>query len=146
VLLGALLPDLVDKPLGFWIAPEFVNNSLRSVGHSILFGGMCALAVGLFTRRRGAAPVSGFALALAAHLAFDRMWQMPAALLWPFHGWSFPEGTVPLSWWLRVHFGKPAASAADLLGTAVLGLMVVRLTARGLRRLWRRSDVVGRPA
>lgn len=141
VFLGAVLPDLIDKPLGFWIAPEFVNNSLRSVGHSIPFAVVFTGATWLLTRKRGLWPTGGVALALVAHLVFDQMWQMPKALLWPFLGWSFPEGTVPLAWWVHVHFGHPSMRPYDLLGTLILAIVAMRLIASGARRAWQRIYV-----
>lgn len=141
VFLGAVLPDLIDKPVGFWIAPEIVNNSLRSVGHSLPFMAASLPVVWGLTRRRGLWPVAGFALALSAHLVFDQMWQMPRALFWPVLGWSFPEGTVPLTWWLHVHFAQPAARLPDLIGTAILAVAAMRAAARGARWVWQRPQI-----
>ena len=31
-----MLPDIVDKPLGLWIAPDLVNHSLRSIAGTFL--------------------------------------------------------------------------------------------------------------
>lgn len=142
VFLGAVLPDLIDKPLGFWIAPDIVNNSLRSVGHSVLFMVVAAVVVWVVTRRHGPSPAAGFVMALVAHLAFDQMWQMPRALFWPFLGWSFPEGTVPLSWWVHVHFTHPQARPLDLIGSAVLLFVAIRFLASSARRFfWQPPEV-----
>jgi hypothetical protein len=37
VFIGSLLPDIIDKPLGFFLLPEVVNFNARSVGHSLSF-------------------------------------------------------------------------------------------------------------
>ena len=134
VALGAVLPDLIDKPLGIW-APEIVNNSFRSVGHSLPFAALSIVVVWILTRRRGPAPAAGFALAMGAHLVFDRMWETPRAFLWPFLGWSFPEGTVPLGFWLNAHFVHPTTRPHDVLGIAVLAIIAVMAAVRGAKRL-----------
>ncbi len=35
--LGALLPDLIDKPLGTILLPDAFNSSSQVIGHTLLF-------------------------------------------------------------------------------------------------------------
>ncbi len=81
VVLSALLPDIIDKPLGMIILP--LNNG-RIVGHTIIFV-LALLFVGL--RYRSFLIIS---LASMLHLVEDEMWNEPETLFWPLMG-NFPR-------------------------------------------------------
>ncbi len=129
VLLGAVLPDLVDKPLAFWIAPELVNHALRSPGHTFLGGMFFTAMVAAAIRAPRRRAVFSLSVALLAHLVMDSMWNTPSVLLWPIYGWAFPEGTVPLSHWLNVHFGTLSSAPLDVAGIVVLFVFAARVVA-----------------
>lgn len=69
VAFGALLPDLIDKPLAW----EFgVFETGYALGHSILFAGPLAVAAGLFGRAVGDGRAGlAFGVGLLLHLAGD---------------------------------------------------------------------------
>ena len=120
ILAGALLPDLIDKPLVFLVGPGFVNSSLRSVGHSVV-GGLLLLTIAwVVTRRWQRAATGGFGVALVAHLLMDRMWRMPEVLFWPVLGFVLPAGDVPFSHWYRVHFSQLPTTPPDFIGIGIL--------------------------
>ncbi len=81
VVLSALLPDLIDKPLGMIILP--LSNG-RIIAHTIIFA-IALLFIGL--RYRRFLPVS---LASMLHLVEDEMWNEPETLFWPLFG-NFPK-------------------------------------------------------
>jgi hypothetical protein len=114
VMLGALLPDFVDKPLS-WLGLVEARHG-HWVGHSLL-AALALLALALALRSR--AP-RGLALAAgtATHSLLDRLpWTEPQAWLWPLLG-PFPQGS----------FGDPLASLASsawMLGGEVLGAAVL---------------------
>ena len=120
ILAGALLPDLIDKPLVFLVGPGFVNSSLRSVGHSFV-GGLLLLTIAwVVTRRWQRAATGGFGVALVAHLLMDRMWRMPEVLFWPVLGFVLPMGDVPFLHWYRVHFSQLPTTPPDIIGIGIL--------------------------
>lgn len=91
--IGALLPDLIDKPIGVIIFPSTFANG-RIIGHTLLFNCLLTLAaVHLFQKRRDA---RGLALASGSffHLLEDQMWGRPQTFLWPLLGWSFPRDSI----------------------------------------------------
>lgn len=97
VILGSLLPDLIDKPLGLWLAPELVNHGLRSFGHTVIVA-LAFLAVALLISRSRRRPsMAALAASSAGHLVLDQMWRQPAIALWPGLGWAFPEKAATLS-------------------------------------------------
>ena len=91
IALGALLPDLIDKPIGRILLGESVANG-RLFGHTLLFV-LILITIGFFLKdHRDAVFCLSFATFL--HLCEDRMWEMPATLLYPLYGFGFPKGTV----------------------------------------------------
>ena len=130
VVLGAFLPDVVDKATAFVIAPGLVNHSLRSFGHSLVGVGLFTAVSVAFTRSLIHRAVLSFALALAAHLVLDRMWNSLDVLFWPVRGWEFSaRGSVPFSHWVNVHFSSLPSAPLDLIGLALLFVIVGRILA-----------------
>ena len=105
VLIGSMLPDLIDKPLGGVILP--LGNG-RIYSHTLLFL-LTVLAVLVL--------VGGTAL----HQILDFMWQDPQTFLWPLYGWGFPMGDagVWLSMWLT-NLIKPQVLIPELVGLLIL--------------------------
>jgi hypothetical protein len=130
LIFGALLPDIIDKPLSFWLLPEAVSHSTRSVGHSLLFNAvLLAAALAVLGLAGRAGPVA-LALGSIGHLLFDKMWEIPAILLWPFLGWRFPMGTTTLEEWVLFHIAGALASPEELVGALVLVWFALQLYRR----------------
>ncbi len=117
-LLGSLLPDIIDKPLGLWLFRDALANG-RVYAHTLLF--LLLLAAGgliLYLARRR---TWGLALGLGVfiHLVLDGMWSDPRTLLWPLQGAAFVHETVASGWAATIiqharH--NPAVWAPELLG------------------------------
>ncbi len=80
-VIAALLPDIIDKPLGMIILP--LSNG-RIIGHTLLFS-MILLLIAFRYRNFLIVP-----LASLIHLIQDEMWLEPETLFWPLLG-SFPK-------------------------------------------------------
>jgi len=85
---GAILPDLIDTPVGLAFWSKF--GSVRLAAHSLLFAAIVLGAVMVVTRR-GDTRKRWMALAIGVllHLVLDGMWRLPETLWWPFLGWTF---------------------------------------------------------
>ena len=72
VAVASMLPDIIDKPLRYFIAPVFTHSNTRTVGHLFTVI-LVSMMVVLLLRRtiRGAGVV---ALVLPLHLLLDGMW------------------------------------------------------------------------
>ncbi|MBI2076104.1 MAG: metal-dependent hydrolase [Candidatus Aenigmarchaeota archaeon] len=79
LILGSLLSDIIDKPLGNIVLYNLLNNG-RIIGHTLLFAVILA-AIGLYRKR-----IVYLAGGVFSHLALDRMWGDPQTLLWPLLG------------------------------------------------------------
>lgn len=118
---GAILPDLLDKPVGTVLFPVSIGTG-RWVGHTLLFSSVLMAAILLLTRR-GRRRRAWMALAIGAmiHLILDGMWTTPEVLLWPFLGLEFPPG--PESYWSGLFgrlFDSPWTLVGELIGLAYL--------------------------
>lgn len=131
ILIGALIPDLIDKPLVFLVDPEFVNMSLRSFGHSLIGAFSMLVIVWFMTRGWQRLSVLSFGFALVAHLVFDRMWEMSEVLLWPVLGYVLPEQNIPFSHWYRVHFTQLPTTPADYVGMGILAVCIGYMIRNG---------------
>ena len=88
LLVGTQAPDLIDKPLAWYI---HVLEYGRSLAHSVFTGGLILLVVVLFLRRRGhRTAAAAFAVGYLSHLVGDSYayvlagsWENLAFLVWP---------------------------------------------------------------
>lgn len=115
--LGAVLPDLVDTPIG--LLTYRATGGVRLVGHTLLFS-IAVLAVVLTTTRRGRPRKRWMPLAVGVlvHLILDAMWLDPETLWWPLLGTGFSPGG--------------AASAGDYVADVLGDWRVWALEAIGL--------------
>jgi LexA-binding, inner membrane-associated putative hydrolase len=91
--IGALLPDLIDKPLGWIIFPSLLLGG-RTICHTFVFS-FALLYIGLsmyekISDRR----IVSLAAGSFFHLMEDQMWQEPRILFWPLLGWGFPKSSI----------------------------------------------------
>jgi inner membrane protein len=84
LVIGSLLPDIIDKPIGHM----FLGNG-RVFAHTLLFL-LLLIVVGTIVYRRNK-HLWGLSLAAGVfmHLFLDTMWLAPHTLFWPFLGWVF---------------------------------------------------------
>lgn len=130
VILGSILPDLIDKPLGVFILADEVGSA-RSFAHSLLFV-VLLLAAALAWWRTAGPALSCLALGSAAHLALDRLWRDPETLLWPLL--RLRPVREDVSDWprqmLEYLFTQPYVYISEGVGTVVVAALVISLAAR----------------
>jgi membrane-bound metal-dependent hydrolase YbcI (DUF457 family) len=86
--LGAVLPDLIDTPVGLLFFEQL--QSARLVTHGLVVASLVMIGVVLSTRRgRPRKHWMPLAIGLLLHLLLDAMWLDPETLWWPFLGWDF---------------------------------------------------------
>jgi len=101
LLLGTLLPDLIDMPVGtVFLAATYSTGELWA--HSLLIPALY-MGVVLAATRRGRRRRAWMALGIGwlFHLLLDGMWVSEEVFLWPFFGWDIPAGDAPywpLAW------------------------------------------------
>lgn len=132
LLLGTVLPDLVDKPLYYGLvlvtgkrAAELgMVSGTRTFGHTAIF----VLMLGTFATLRRSRKLSALSLGIATHLLLDGLTDYyflishgltpGSALLWPLN--SFPVMPHPT---LREHVGawrNPFLIVSEVIGVSFL--------------------------
>jgi membrane-bound metal-dependent hydrolase YbcI (DUF457 family) len=93
LVIGALLPDLIDKPIGLIIfASTFANG--RIISHTLLFV-LSLFLVGLYIyEKKKDIKVLILASGSFFHLLEDYMWTTPKTLFWPLLGLKFPKNRM----------------------------------------------------
>jgi hypothetical protein len=88
--IGAILPDLIDKPIGEVIfASTFASG--RIVGHTLLFSLLLfLLGLYIYDKRKDIRVISLTAGSFL-HIFEDQMGSDPQTFFWPLFGWSFPR-------------------------------------------------------
>lgn len=139
LLLGTIVPDLIDKPLYYgevlFIGSDAANQSLisgtRTFGHTLLLLAVIALLAAL----RRSRVIAALAIGMATHDLIDLVgdqvqlslgWTHPAqgpeginAFLWPLLGWHFPLATTTLGGHLSQLF-NPWILCGEVVGLSLL--------------------------
>ena len=88
LMVGALLPDLLDTPVGLIFYDRL--QAVRLVAHAFVFGVTLMIVVLVATRRgRPRKRWMPLAVGVLMHLLLDAMWNDAETLWWPFLGWEF---------------------------------------------------------
>jgi inner membrane protein len=93
LIIGSLLPDIIDKPLGF-----ILYGNGRIITHTLLLTLIVLIIGTLLYFNRKKSWLLALAIGMASHLILDQMWFNPYVLLWPSRGWSFPR--MPKTNWI----------------------------------------------
>lgn len=119
-VLLALGPDLIDKPLRFFI-PQVVSHNTRGFGHTLALS--LAVFAGLLLWKRRPKTALVLWACYAGHFLLDSMWLHPSpiVLCWPLLG-DFPRPVRgPIISWLTAW--NVLGEAAGLLCLNRLGLL-----------------------
>jgi membrane-bound metal-dependent hydrolase YbcI (DUF457 family) len=130
LLVGSLLPDIIDKPVGQYFFRGTFNNG-RIFSHTLLFLILISV-IGFYLYKRHR---QVWMLTLAAgtfmHLLLDEIWLTPGTLFWPLLGLTFSK--IELTGWLsdifRELFSMPRVYIPEAIGLVILlwfGLILVR--------------------
>jgi len=144
LLIGSLLPDIIDKPIGVYFFRETFSNG-RIFSHTLLFL-VLVMVAGLLVKKYSGKTL-GLALSIGTlfHLILDQMWLMPRTLLWPLFGTGFER--METANWLRnlLHslLEEPEIYVPEIIGLAVLAWFMLELLRRGAIMAFLRQGKVG---
>ena len=133
VMVGALLPDLIDKPI-YFLSHNYFGEG-RLFAHTLLF--LIILTIGgiyLYKSRRKLWLLL-LAFGTFTHLILDLMWLQPRTLLWPIYGITFPrEHYTTLSRWFsemwHTFLADPLVSAPEVIGAIIIVVFFAVLIRR----------------
>lgn len=129
LVLGSLLPDLIDKPLGHLILP---GNNGRIFAHTLL------LAVILLLAALAYRPLMPLSLGVSMHHMLDGVFLDPKGALWPVFG-GFETTDYEIAEWLHA-LTKPYVMAEELIGISIILIVIYKfglLSRTGSKRMAR---------
>ena len=115
LVIGAILPDLIDKPLGHLILPE---NNGRIIAHSLIFS-ILVFIIALKYRR-----LMPLSLGVSLHQLLDGMFLETRSALWPFLG-GFEATDYELIEWIHA-LTEPYVIFEEMLGLSIILLVAYR--------------------
>lgn len=125
LLVGSVLPDIIDKPVGQLLFRETFSNG-RIFCHTLLFFILITVAGFLLYRSWGKTWLLIFSFGTFIHLILDEMWLVPEILLWPLYGFAFPK--AELTDWMqnifRALFRNPEVYIPEIVGGIILILFL----------------------
>ena len=128
ILLGSILPDLIDKPIGRVFFAESIANG-RIYAHTLLFAlilTMVSIYLFKYYKNSNMLCVSS---AVFLHICEDGIWNDTQTLFWPFYGWNFPRKVI-YGYWLNylLHdiFNNPYLLISEIIGIITIFFAIMR--------------------
>jgi membrane-bound metal-dependent hydrolase YbcI (DUF457 family) len=106
-IIGAVLPDLIDKPVGYILLPGIVGYG-RVFFHTLPVFAVLLIIGLLLWRYRKSPIILAIAIGILSHQLIDMMWEDPANWLYPFLGPYSGFGREPLNLLLLDDFTNPS--------------------------------------
>ncbi len=116
LIIGSLLPDLIDKPFLL-----LRLGSGRSFSHTLLFTFICGLIVFLASKKNQ--PISFCLLfGLVTHLMLD----LPGIpIFYPLIIYHFEQLERPIDYWIKVLFTDPKVYLTEILGAIIVIFILI---------------------
>lgn len=123
--LGAVIPDLLDKPVGHILFAETLDSG-RLFGHGLLFVFILLMAGLISHRRRGSFAVLAVAAGVLSHQILDAMWAMPVTWYFPLLGGYEPQEYINYFGGALMAEVSSLSEWVFLAASAVIALAVTR--------------------
>ena len=101
LLIGSLLPDIIDKPIGQYFFSDTFSSG-RLFCHTLLFFILITIAGAVLYKIRRHVWLLTLSFCTLIHLILDQMWLTPRTLFWPLYGLEFES--EPLTGWIMTIF------------------------------------------
>jgi membrane-bound metal-dependent hydrolase YbcI (DUF457 family) len=132
-IIGAVLPDLIDKPLGYLIFPS-MDLGGRFLFHNFLVF-LLILAIGILVWKWYTSPIFiALAVGILSHQILDSMWKLPLYWLYPLYG-PYPVHAAIASDYIYDLIGS------DLFNPSEWVFIVIGIGALFL--YWKRDSLAG---
>ena len=128
LILGSLLPDLIDKPIGIYIFGDTFNTG-RIFCHTLLFFLLISIAGIYLYKNHHKTWLLILSFGTFMHLILDQMWVDPPTFFWPLLGFDFEAGDYTewaSSVWDRL-FNNTAIYIAEIVGAVIIVWFVFTL-------------------
>ncbi len=130
LMIGSLLPDIIDKPLGQVFLSDTLSNG-RIFSHTLLFLVLITAAGLYLNQHHHKRWLLILALGTFPHLILDQIWLTPQTLFWPMFGFAFDR--LNLTYWMPNIFHRlltdPGTYVPEIIGAIIIlwfGLTLVQ--------------------
>jgi len=127
LILGSLLPDIIDKPIWMFTASNFPWNG-RGYAHTFLFNFVLLIIGLILSICLGKTWFLTISVGSFFHLIFDQMWRLPVTLWWPLLG-PIPRettaGWLPSLW--QALISNPYIYISETIGFIIILYLFLRL-------------------
>ncbi len=143
VLLGTVLPDMIDKPI-YYVSHDLLRAEgafadfyagTRGIAHTFLFAVLLIASVAMTKNKKILALTIGIATHLILDIANDLVYGRATDLrifLWPFFGWNFPPAKFA-TLGAHIHFWfEPISLITEVVGLFLLWRRFKRREPRSL--------------
>ena len=131
LLIGSLLPDIIDKPIGTLLFRETFSSG-RIFFHTLFTAILITLAGLYIYKRNRKTSLLAISFGTFTHLIFDQMWRTPRTLFWPIYGMAFDRADITDWIWNLLHVvgTDPQYYIPELVGAAILVWFTVVLVRK----------------
>ena len=142
VLLGSLLPDIMDKP-SWLFASSSIFPSGRDYGHTFLFN-LLLFICGLILFKYKKPWLLIISLSSIIHLILDQMWDYPVTLWWPLlRSFQRVETTGWLPDIMQSLSTDPGTYIPEIIGLIIILVLVYRLIVKKSMLNFIRTGAIG---
>ena len=127
-MIGSILPDLIDKPIGAFLFRSTFHNS-RIFAHTLSFSAILLFIGAYLVYKRRKNNVLLLGICSSIHLLLDSMWLYQSILFWPYFGFKFPvrpEGNWVNSDIIRL-ISDPSYYLSEIIGFLIIAYYFIRL-------------------
>ncbi len=130
LLVGSMLPDIIDKPIGMYFFRNYFHNG-RIFSHTLLFFLLLAITGLLLYYCKKQVWMLTLAAGILIHLILDGMWGVPGTFFWPVLGLQFTsiEFEGVLGNMFKAIVSDPVIFISEAIGFTILlwfGISVIR--------------------
>jgi hypothetical protein len=116
LLWGAMLPDIIDKPLAF------INLTAgRAYAHTFVFFTGTVLLGLYFTKKE-------LPYGVASHLVLDGIWHNPAVILWPVGGKTLLSSQYDFAYYWNQLFENKYLQITEVIGVFIIVEVIIRFS------------------
>ncbi len=130
ILLGSLLPDIIDKPLGLILLPGILANG-RTFLHTLIFLSFAMLAAVMLYRLRYAMCGIYVAFGVLTHFIMDAMWADTITFYWFLYGAFLAYPRITFAWivqsWIQSLLEEPRLYLPEIAGLLILLFFTARI-------------------
>jgi len=125
VILGSLLPDIIDKPIGYILFQRYYENGWI-YGHTLLFSLLLLILSYFIKTKYLMVGLASLLLLIEDGVAI----YMPRTFLWPLLGWSFDKNEIFTSKWIEYTisglYTNEYIQITELAGAAIIFYLFLR--------------------